>query len=139
MSLHITKDICLADEEIQISQIRAQGPGGQNVNKVASAIHLRFAIRDSSLPLEVQNRLLTRSYQRITDQGDIVIKASRYRTREQNLEDAKNRLAELIREALHTPKKRRPTRASRASKTRRLESKTKRSRTKQMRKKITGE
>jgi len=139
MSLHITKDICLADEEIQISQIRAQGPGGQNVNKVASAIHLRFAIRDSSLPLEVQNRLLTRSAQRITDQSDIVIKASRYRTREQNLEDAKNRLAELIREALHTPKKRRPTRASRASKTRRLESKTKRSRTKQMRKKITGE
>lgn len=123
-------------QEIDISAIRAQGAGGQNVNKVSSAIHLRFDISNSSLPAFYKERLLAMRDQRISKDGVIVIKAQQFRTQEQNREDALNRLQALIRQAVVTQKARRPTKPSKRAKAKRMDSKTKRGNIKAMRGKV---
>jgi len=131
--LQITPQIALEDDELEWQAIRAQGAGGQNVNKVSSALHLRFDIRASSLPDEVKQRLLGLRDQRISAEGVIVIKAQRFRTQEKNRADALERLGELIARASRVPKKRRPTKPTRASQQRRMDSKTRHGQTKRLR------
>jgi ribosome-associated protein len=115
--------IAIPDREIGWSAIRAQGAGGQNVNKVSNAVHLRFDIRASSLPDEVKQRLLARRDQRISTEGVIVIKAQRYRSLEQNRAEALERLHEMVARAASPAPPRRPTRPTRASQRRRVEDK----------------
>lgn len=131
--LHISRQVEIPDHEIIFQSIRAQGAGGQNVNKVSSAIHLRFDIRASSLPDHYKERLLALRDQRLTGDGVIVIKAQQYRTREQNREAALARLATLIRQAGVVTKGRKATKPTRASKQRRLDSKTRHGRQKALR------
>ena len=131
--LQITPDIVLQDDELEWQAIRAQGAGGQNVNKVSSALHLRFDIAASSLDDALKQRLLALRDQRITGDGILVIKAQRFRTQEKNRVDAIERLRELIVSASHVPKKRRPTKPSKASQRKRMDSKTRRGATKRLR------
>ena len=131
--LQITKHTAIPLNEIEISAVRSQGAGGQNVNKVATAIHLRFDINASSLSPLYKERLLTLNDSRITKDGIIVIKAQQHRTQEQNKEDALNRLKNLIKSVTVTPKKRQPTKPSRRAKQKRLDSKAKRSQLKSLR------
>lgn len=129
----INAAIAIPDDEIDMQAVRAQGAGGQNVNKVASAIHLRLDIRASSLPEHCKQRLLQWPDQRISEEGVIIIKAQRFRSQERNRQDALQRLGELIRAAIAIPKKRTPTRRTLASKKRRLEEKSKRGNIKALR------
>lgn len=131
--LKITDQVSLADDEVEISAIRAQGAGGQNVNKVSSAIHLRFDVQASSLPDAVKRRLLLKADQRITSDGVVVIKAQNHRSQDKNRSEALARLTELIKAALRVPRKRIPTKPGRAAKERRIESKKKRGLTKKLR------
>jgi ribosome-associated protein len=131
--LTITPTLALDESEIQETFVRASGPGGQNVNKVATAVELRFDIAHSSLPEEIRARLMRLAANRISAEGVLVIQARRFRTQEQNRQDARQRLIALIRQALEKPKTRRATQPSQAEKERRLETKKRRSRTKQLR------
>lgn len=131
--LTISSRLSLPDEEIELSAIRAQGAGGQNVNKVSSAIHLRFDIAASSLPDVYKERLLALKDSRISKDGVLVIKAQRFRTQEKNRDDALERLAELVRSVMVERKTRKPTAPSKSAKKKRVDSKTKRGQIKALR------
>ncbi|WP_339842720.1 alternative ribosome rescue aminoacyl-tRNA hydrolase ArfB [uncultured Halopseudomonas sp.] len=134
--INLSHDMQLGDWEVDITAIRSQGAGGQNVNKVSSAIHLRFDINTSSLPPFFKERLLKLSDQRITKDGVIIIKAQSYRTQEMNRDDAIKRLQELINGAVAVQKRRRPTRPTRGSQERRIEGKKIRGKAKSLRGKV---
>ena len=137
--LQISRNIIIPDREIEISAIRSQGAGGQNVNKVATAIHLRFDINASSLPDYYKERLLKLNDNRITQDGIIVIKAQEYRSQLKNKEDALSRLKQVIKSAVVVKKKRRATKPTKGSQKRRVDAKKRRSQVKSNRKKVSDE
>jgi ribosome-associated protein len=134
--IEVTDTISLQENEIQLEFVQSSGPGGQNVNKVATKAHLRFDTNSASLPEQVRARLNQLAKNRITDAGILMIEAGRYRSQEQNRADAIARLVDLIRKAAQPPKKRRRTRPTAASIQKRLEQKRQRSETKQSRRRI---
>ncbi len=136
--IHITDNIVLRDEELEERFVRASGPGGQNVNKVSTAVELRFNVAASSLPDRVKQRLAALAGSRITADGVLLIDSREHRTQVQNREAARERLVKLLQEAAKRPMKRRPTKPTKASREKRLESKTKRARIKRARR-TTGE
>jgi ribosome-associated protein len=137
MSLTVTPDLEIPDADIQVSFIRSAGPGGQNVNKVASAVQLRFALaRNATLRDDVKARLRALAGRRVTDEGELLIVARESRSQEQNRRHAEQRLVELVRRALVPPKKRHATKPTRASRERRLESKTRSQNKKRLRGKV---
>ncbi len=131
-----TPSNCISEDQVQWHAIRAQGSGGQNVNKVSSAIHLRFDVQASSLPEPVKERLLNINDRRITADGTVIIKAQQFRTQEKNRQDALDRLNEMIQSVWQAPKNRKTTRPTLASKKRRLDGKTRRSSIKKNRGKV---
>ncbi len=139
MSLRISSQVSIPLSEIQFQAIRAQGAGGQNVNKVSSAIHLRFDIDASSLPDTCKASLRQYSDQRSTSDGIIVIKAQRFRSQDKNREDALDRLRELVLAATATRKRRKPTKPTRSSQQKRVDSKTKRGQLKSRRGRVEHE
>jgi ribosome-associated protein len=137
--IQITDTLAIADREVEERFVRASGPGGQNVNKVSTAVQLRFDVNASSLPDEVKTRLIGLSGSRMTTEGVLVIDAREHRTQAQNREAARTRLVGIIERATHRPKKRRPTRPGKAAKEKRLTSKKRRSEVKAARGRARGE
>jgi ribosome-associated protein len=137
--IQVTPTIALDERDLREDFVRAPGPGGQNVNKVATAVQLRFDVAAAQLPDDVRARLARLAGRRLTAEGVLVIDAHRYRTRERNRADALERLLDLVRRAAEPPKPRRPTRPTRASRERRLEGKRQRSGAKRLRRPVSGD
>jgi len=138
--LNITPSIVIDENEIQLDFIRASGPGGQYVNKAATAVQLRFDVHNSpSLPADVRQRLMRLAGSRMTEEGTLIITAQRFRSQERNRQDAVDRLVRLIRKAAEKPKLRRKTKPSRSARQRRLDAKRRRGKTKRLRRPISGD
>jgi ribosome-associated protein len=132
--IQITEDIAISESDIQVKFVRSTGPGGQNVNKVSTAAQLRFDLKNATLPESLRNRLISLAGKKMTEQGELLITASRFRTQDRNRQDAFDRLAALIRRAAVPPKVRKPTLPTHASNERRLKSKRHRGKIKHIRK-----